>query len=102
MADGAIEGLIGNFSACWKCPSKNLKMKIKSKLNNKEIELDATNIEDSSDSNVRSIVSFLIKSAAVLRDINEKNNIAKKQLKVGGEQQTNNRDNKDKAKDNIG
>lgn len=87
MADGAIEALIGNFNACWKCPSKNLKMKIKNKLNNNELELDATNIEDSSDCNVRSIVSFLIKSAAVLRDINDKNNVAKKH-KDGGEQQT--------------
>lgn len=69
MADGAVEALIGNYNACWKCPNKNLKMKIKNKNNNNEITLDATNIEESSDATVRTIVSFLIKSMPVLREI---------------------------------
>jgi hypothetical protein len=69
MADGAVEALIGNYNACWKCPSKNLKMKIKNKNNNNEITLDATNIEESSDITVRTIVSFLIKSMPVLRSM---------------------------------
>lgn len=107
MADGAIEALVGNQNACWKAPSKNLKMKIKNKLNNNELELDATNIQDSHDITVKTIVNFLIKSQPILRD--KKNNSGANRVETGysrdnnvadskGNNYTNSSNNKDNDK----